>query len=97
MTTPRTIFLIASSLTAGSALVAAGYWYASSLPTAPKQIEIAGSVSDVPEQYAQSAFADIDSIHFVMTKAARLNKFASIWSALAAIFGAAAAIASLFL
>lgn len=96
MTTPRAIFLIASSLTAGCGLVAGGYWYASSLPTPPKQIEIVASVSDVPEQYAQSAVADIYSIHFVMTKAATLNKSASIWSALAAIFGAVAAVTSLF-
>ena len=49
------------------------------------------SISDDPERYIQSAIVDIYSTQAVMAKVSRLNKWASIWSGLAAIFGAASA------
>lgn len=54
-------------------------------------MDIMASISDDPERYIQSAIVDIYSTQAVMAKVSRLNKWASIWSGLAAIFGAASA------
>ena len=80
---------------AACALIAALYWFRSSLPTPEAPVQITASVEDVPAQHIQSAHVDIYNLHFTLMKISQLNKKASIWSGLAAIFGAAAAFTSM--
>jgi hypothetical protein len=95
MTIKRIVFVSFTIASAACALIAALYWFRSSLPTPATPIQITASVSDVPAQHIQSAQAGIYDLHFTLMKVSRLNKNASIWSGLAAIFGAAAAFTSM--
>ena len=94
MTLHQQLFQISSWSTAFFALAAAVYWFLSSRPTPPPPKNIEASVSDVTEHYAQSAIADIYSIHSVMIQASRLDRWASIFSGLSAVFGAMTAFLS---
>jgi hypothetical protein len=95
MTLQRTIFLITSFATAICALIAAWYWYCSSRPASPPSSEIFASIDDAPAQYILDARVTIDAVQAVLAEASRLNKLASIWSALAAVCGAASAFLSM--
>jgi hypothetical protein len=50
------------------------------------------SISDVPEHHTLNVQVDVYGVHAALAEASRLNKKAAIWSAVAALFGAAAAI-----
>jgi hypothetical protein len=95
MTVRRIAFVFFTLASAACALVAALYWFRSSLPTPKTRIQITASIDDVPAQHIQGTQADIYDLHFILMKVSRLNKNASIWSGLAAIFGAAAAFTSM--
>ena len=95
MTIKRIVSAFFTVATAVCALIAALYWFRSSRPTPKAFIQINASVDDVPSQHIQSARADIYDLHSVLTQVSQLNKKASIWSGLAAIFGAAAAFSSM--
>jgi hypothetical protein len=95
MTLQRTLFMLASFATAICALIAAWYWYRSSRPAPPPSLEIFASIDDAPAQYVLDARVAIDSIQVVLAETSRLNKLASIWSAFAAVCGAASAFLSM--
>jgi hypothetical protein len=85
-------YIICSAATAVCALAAAFYWYLSSRPT-PTLSELPNaSISDVPELYTLNAQVDVYAVRDALIDASRLNKKAAIWSAVAALFGAVAAI-----
>jgi len=92
MNTLRIAYIICSAATAICALVAASYWYLSSRPTPALGDPPVASISDVPELHIMSAQADVYEVQVALAEASRLNKKAAIWSAIAALFGAAAAI-----
>jgi hypothetical protein len=95
MNLTRLGFIVSSLATALCALVAAIYWYLSSRP-APDALETpSASISDNPEIHILGAQVDIYSIHAALAEVSRLNKHAAIWSALAALFGAIAALISM--
>jgi len=50
------------------------------------------SISDVRELYTMNAQVDVYAVRDALIEASTLNKKAAIWSAVAALFGAAAAI-----
>jgi hypothetical protein len=50
------------------------------------------SISDVPELYTLNAQVDVYAVRDALIEASSLNKKAAIWSAVAALFGAIAAI-----
>jgi hypothetical protein len=95
MTLHRELFLLASTTAALCALVAAVYWYLSSLPAPESPTEVTASLSYVPEQHILNAIVGIYATQAVMAKVSRLNKWASIWSGLAALAGAASAFLSM--
>jgi len=97
MNLAKAIFLVASSLTAGCAFVAAYFWYRSSLPTPPAPDDIIASADDAPQQHILGAQVDIINLRAAMIEASGLNKKAAIWSAWAAIFGAIAAFVSMMM
>jgi hypothetical protein len=95
MTLQRMFFLLASFATATCALIAAWYWYRSSRPAPLPSLEIFASIDDAPTQYILDARVAIDSIQVVLAETSRLNKLAAIWSAFAAVCGAASAFLSM--
>ena len=97
MSFARIIFIIASALTAGCALVAAYFWYRSSLPTPPLPDEIAASYDDAPQLHILGGQVEIQHIRNSMMEASGLNKKAALWSAGAASFGAIAALVSMIM
>lgn len=88
----RIAYIVCSIATAACALVAAGYWYRSSLPTPILNEPPVASISDVAALHIMSAQADVYEVQAALAEASRLNKKAAVWSAIAALFGAAAAI-----
>lgn len=92
MNTFRVAYIVCSAATGASALIAAGYWYRSSRPTPALNEPPAASISDVPELHILNAQADVYEVQAALAEASRLNKKAAIWSAIAALLGAAAAI-----
>ena len=92
MNTFRVAYIICSAATAICALIAAGYWYLSSRPTPVLNVPPEASISDVPELHIMNAQVDVYGVQAALAEASRLNKKAAIWSAVAALFGAAAAI-----
>lgn len=88
----RIAYIVCSAATAASALVAAGYWYQSSRPTPAISEPPDASISDVPELHTLNAQVNVYAIQEALVEASRFNKKAAIWSAIAALFGAAAAI-----
>ena len=88
-------FLIASALSAFSALAAAWYWCLSSRPSP----DIAGppeaSVDDNPALHIFDAQVNTYRIREALIEASRLNKRAAIWSAAAAFWGGIAALLSI--
>ncbi len=92
MNTLRIAYIVCSAATAACALIAAAYWYLSSRPTPPVSDPPVASISDVPELHIMNAQSDVYELQAVLTEVSRLNKKAAVWSAIAALFGAAAAI-----
>jgi hypothetical protein len=92
MSTLRSAYIVCSAATAICALVAARYWYLSSRPAPAISDPPDASISDAPEIHILNAQVDVYAVQAALTEASRLNKKAAIWSALAALFGAAAAI-----
>jgi hypothetical protein len=88
----RIAYIVCFAATAACALVAAGYWYQSSRPTPAMSDPPDASISDVPELHTLNAQGNVYAIQDALLEASRLNKRAAIWSAIAALFGAAAAI-----
>jgi hypothetical protein len=88
----RIAYIVCSIATAAFALIAAGYWYRSSRPTPALNEPPTASISDVPELHIMNAQADVYEVQAALAEASRLNKKAAVWSAIAALFGAAAAI-----
>lgn len=88
----RIVYIVCSAATAVCALVAAAYWYLSSRPTPVLNDPPDASISDVPELHIMNAQADVYGVQAALAEASRLNKRAAVWSAIAALFGAAAAI-----
>jgi hypothetical protein len=92
----RIINLFLTLSTAICGLVAAIYWYLSSLPEANISSRVEASYNDAPGPHILEAQVNLYSVQGVLQKASRLNKLASIWSALAAALGAIASIVSIF-
>lgn len=92
MNTLRIAYIVCSIATATCALVAAGYWYLSSRPSPILNEPPVASISDVPALHIMNAQANVYEVQAVLAEASRLNKKAAVWSAIAALFGAAAAI-----
>jgi len=88
----RIAYIICSAATAICALIAAGYWYLSSLPIPVPNAPPDASISDVPELHTMNAQADVYGVQAALAEASRLNKKAAIWSAIATLFGAETAI-----
>jgi hypothetical protein len=77
-------------------LRAARLWYLSSLPS-PKQFEQPdASISDDQAAYIMSVIVSMNSTQSAVAAGSVLNKRAALWSAWTAVFGAAAALVSLF-
>ncbi len=86
---PLILKLALALLTLISAVISAVYWFKSS------RLEIETvyrgdlpSISDVPELHIMTAQVDVFKILQVMNEACRLNKWASIWTGIAALLGA---------
>ena len=92
MNTLRIGYIACSAATAACALVAAGYWYLSSRPAPAISDPPDASSSDVPELHILNVQVDVYGVQAALVEASRFNKKAAIWSAIAALFGAAAAI-----
>jgi hypothetical protein len=92
MNTLRIAYVVCSAATAGCALVAAGYWYLSSRPAPAFSEPPDASISDAPEHHILNAQVDVYGVQAALAEASRLNKKAAVWSAIAALFGATAAI-----
>lgn len=92
MSTFRIAYIICSAATAVCALIAASYWYHLSRPTPAISEPSSASASDAPELHILNAQVDVYGVQAALAEASRLNKKAAIWSAIAALFGAAAAI-----
>lgn len=92
MNTYRIAYIICSALTAICALVAAANWYLSSRPTPKLSDPPNASISDVPELHILTAQVDVYAVQEALSEASLLNKKAALWSAVAALFGAAAEI-----
>lgn len=92
MSIVRIAYIACSAATAICALAASWYWYLSSKPTPAVGDPPDVSVSDNPEFRILNTETDIYAVQSALTVASRLNKAAAIWSAIAALFGAAAAI-----
>jgi hypothetical protein len=92
MNTLRIAYIVCCAATAACALIAAGYWYLSSRPTPALNDPPDSSISDVPELHIMNAHVDVYGVQAALAEASRLNKKAAVWSAIAALFGAAAAI-----
>lgn len=90
MTIHQKLFLSLSCASAVFALVAAGFWYASSLPKPAPITEVLASITDASELHIMAAVSDLYLLHGVMAKASIRNKWASFFSFLAALCGAAA-------
>jgi hypothetical protein len=88
MTLTRVAYLCFSAATTAAALVAARYWYVSSRPTPDATLPPIASVSDNPQARILGTQVDIGKIHSSLYEAARLNKKAAAWSAVAAFLGA---------
>jgi hypothetical protein len=88
-------FLIASALSAFSALAAAWYWYLSSRPTPEITGPPEASVDDVPALHILDAQVNTYRIQEALIETSRLNKRAAIWSAAAAFCGGVAALLSI--
>ena len=54
------------------------------------------SVSDVPEQYIGTAQVNIAVLQTTAIEAARLNKWAALWTGISALFSAATTMAGIF-
>jgi hypothetical protein len=91
----RTLFVLLSFGTAAAALAAAYYMFSSSQPTPVESTEIDASISDNEALYILDARVSVDSLRSVLAESSRLNKKAAIWSGVAAIFGALAALVGL--
>ena len=96
MNLQKVVFVALSLLTAGAALIAAYYWFLSSQPTPAVSVEIPASISDNEALHILDARVGVDNVRLVLIEASRLNKKASIWSGVAAVLGAMAALASVF-
>jgi hypothetical protein len=92
MNTLRIAYIVCSATTAACALVAAGYWYLSSRPAPAIGDPPVASISDAPELHIMNAQSDVYAFQAALAETSRLNKKAAVWSAIAALFGAAAAI-----
>ncbi len=92
MSTLRIAYIVCSTATAACALIAAGYWYLSSRPAPAINDPPDASISDAVELHVLNAQVDVYGVQAALAEASRLNKKAAIWSAIAALFGAAAAI-----
>jgi hypothetical protein len=92
MNTLRIAYVVCSVATAGCALVAARYWYLSSRPAPAFGEQPVASISDAPELHILNAQVDVYSVQVALAEASQLNKKAAVWSAIAALFGATAAI-----
>ena len=92
MNTLRIAYIICSAATAICALVAASYWYLSSRPAPALRNPPIASTSDAPELHIMNTQVNIYEVKKALDEVSRLNKKAAIWSAIAALFGAAAAI-----
>ncbi len=83
------IKIIPACLTFVSAIISAVYWFRSSqmkLQTACTNN--LPSISDVPEEHIMTTQVDIFNIHKVMNETCKLNKWAAIWTGIAALLGA---------
>jgi hypothetical protein len=92
---PRIAFIACSLGTAGAALAAAYYWFRSSQPTPVESSNIPASISDNEPLFILGAGVSVDSLRAVLAESSRLNKKAALWSGVAAILAALAALASL--
>jgi hypothetical protein len=92
MTPHQTATLILGLLTAVCSGIAAWYWFRSSKQE-PEEVErTTASVDDNVPAHVGDAEAYIYAVHKAYSEASRLNKIASVWSALAAVAGAVTAI-----
>jgi hypothetical protein len=92
MSATHIAYLACSVATALCALIAAWYWYLSSRPAPVTTDPPDASVSDNPELHILGTQVDLYSIQAALAEASRLNKNAAIWSAVAALLGAASSI-----
>lgn len=83
--------LICTAGTAVTAFVAAVFWYRSSRSAPETTPQPIASISDNPELHLLGTQVDVSGIRSVLYEAARLNKTAAIWSAIAALLAAIAA------
>jgi len=88
----RIPYIVCSAATAACALIAANYWYLSSRPTPAISDPPVASISDAPELHIMNAQSEVYGFQAALAEASRLNKKAAVCSAIAALFGAAAAI-----
>jgi hypothetical protein len=87
--------LILAVFTFVAAAISAVYW----LKSSRFKIETAytgelPSISDVPELHIMTAQVDIFKMHKVMNETCRLNKWAAVWTGIAALLGAVTTIVS---
>ena len=92
MTSHRMVSLAFAIATFISGLVAAYYWYRSSRPAPAESMEPMSSIEDDQTLHILSVRVDLDGLRTAMIETSRLNKYASIWSAFAAGFGAIASL-----
>lgn len=92
MTSHQTATLVLGLLTAVCSGIAAWYWFLSSKQEPEKVNRTSASVDDNVPAHIGDAEAYIYAVHKAYSEASRLNKIASIWSALAAMAGAITAV-----
>jgi hypothetical protein len=80
--------LIPAFLTFVSAIISAVYWFKSSVNIESAYTDNLPSISDVPELHIMIAREGIFNMHKVMNETCRLNKWAAIWTGIAALLGA---------
>jgi len=89
--------LIPAFFTFVSAIISAVYWFKSSvLNIKTVYTDNLPSISDVPELHIVTAQVDIFNMHKVMNETCRLNKWAAIWTGIAALLSAVTTISAFF-
>jgi hypothetical protein len=91
----RVVCIVCSASTAICALVAAAYWYLSSRPRPKLNNPPNASISDAPELHILSAQVDVNALQEALSEGSLLNKKGALWSAVAALFGAAVALSGI--
>jgi hypothetical protein len=91
---PHAIIMILASLTLGTGLIAAVYWFRSAAAPPPTLEQPIASVVDAPSQYIYTAFADIAALNVAVAESGRLNKCAAIWSGVSVLLGAITTVVS---